>query len=95
MRPINRNLLVNNLQSEFVPGKECDRVFGTTPEIRKNLRVNGEWFDPVHLKWLNSRYCVYRLDMVRSWIENRHQPHIHLAESEQLLAKLSKFRYIA
>uniref|UniRef100_B8HN17 Uncharacterized protein n=1 Tax=Cyanothece sp. (strain PCC 7425 / ATCC 29141) TaxID=395961 RepID=B8HN17_CYAP4 len=86
---IDPDLRVKALEPEFISGIECDRCFGTTPEIRKNLRLSGDWYAPVHLVWLNSRYHVYRVNMVRSYLEHRHQPHIHLNEAELLLQKLS------
>jgi hypothetical protein len=86
---IDPDLRVRPLEPECLTGQECDRVFGTTPEIRKNLRTGGEWYSPVHILWLNSRYHVYRVSMVRSYLENRHQPHVHLNEVEELLQRLS------
>jgi hypothetical protein len=85
---IDPDLRVKTLEPELINGEECDRLFGTTPEIRKNLRASGEWYAPAHLVWLNSRYCVYRVALVRSWFLNRHQPHVHLAEAENFLETL-------
>lgn len=86
---IDSDLRIKPLEPEFLSGNECDRCFGTTPDIRKKLRLSGDWYAPVHLVWLNSRYHVYRVAMIRSYLENRHQPHIHLNEAEALLQKLS------
>jgi hypothetical protein len=86
---VDLGLRVKILEPEFISGDECDRIFGTTQEIRKNLRTGGEWYAPVHLVWLNSRHCVYRVAMVRSWFQNRHQPQVHLAEVETFLATLN------
>jgi hypothetical protein len=86
---IDPDLRIKKLEPEFISGEECDRLFGTTPDIRKNLRTGGEWYSPAHLVWLNSRHCVYRVAVVRSWFQNRHQPHVHLAEVEEFLAEIS------
>jgi hypothetical protein len=87
---IDSDLRVKTLEPEFISGDECDRLFGTTPDIRKNLRTGGDWYAPVHHVWLNSRHCVYRVKMVRSWFHHRHQPHIHLAETEQFLSSFNQ-----
>jgi hypothetical protein len=89
---VDRDLRVNPLEPEYVSGEECDRVFGTTPDIRKNLRCSDEWYAPVHIVWFNSRHHVYRVSMVRSWLQNRHQSHVHLAEAEFFLQSLDQKR---
>jgi hypothetical protein len=89
---IDSDLRIKKLEPEFISGEECDRLFGITPEIRKNLRTGGDWYSPAHLVWLNSRYCVYRVAIIRSWFANRHQPHVHLAEVEQFLTTLNPKR---
>ncbi len=71
----------------FLRGDECDRIYGTTPEFRKQQRCSGEWREPVHFIRLNSRNIVYRSKMIESWIENRDQTEKHLAEAENLLRK--------
>lgn len=80
------------LTPELITGEECDRIFGTTSEIRKNLRASGEWYAPVHLVWFNSRHCVYRVEMLKSWVNNRHQLHVHLADAERYLQSLDQKR---
>jgi hypothetical protein len=85
---------VRVLDPEFVSGEECDRLFGTTPEIRKNLRASGDWYAPVHYQHLNGRVFLYRVVMVRSFIQNRHQPEVHLADGEKLLRTLQPVKLI-
>lgn len=83
---------VKILEPEFISGEECDRLFGTTPETRKNLRASGDWYCPVHYSPLNGRRFIYRLEAIRNFIENRHQPEVHLNYCEDLLRRIQPTR---
>jgi hypothetical protein len=85
---IDSSLRVKLLEPEFISGDECDRLFGTTPEIRKNLRASGDWYAPVHYQHLNGRVFLYRVATIRHFLDNRHQPEVHLSYCESLLQKL-------
>ncbi|MBN8563458.1 MAG: hypothetical protein J0L70_23250 [Leptolyngbya sp. UWPOB_LEPTO1] len=76
--------------AEFVNKQEAATYLRVSSSTLKRYRMEGEWIEGVHWIRVNCRSIRYNLDLIKDWLQNRHNPILHQQAIEQYCAAVAK-----
>jgi hypothetical protein len=78
-------------QFDFVTKYEISQLTGLAPATLKRYRLSGRLSEGIHWVKLNPRVIRYNKLLVRDWIQNKDNPHLHQRAIEAYLKSLLSY----